>query len=84
MYPTSSAKQQRIVDSVCIGCEVREECLTLALLGEETEGVWGSTEQDRRELISMVHDVVNPDEFWDDACAEIVSSIASHWIDTHA
>lgn len=36
---------------ICAGCEVRAECLELALAGNERHGIWGGLgEEDRRRL----------------------------------
>ncbi len=85
MYKTSAKKQIEIAAEVCGQCSVRQECLELALLGEETEGVWGgTTEIERKDLISMVQSMVNPKEFWDDSLMEIISAVASDHISTAA
>lgn len=84
MYPTSRSKQAAIVETYCATCPVRQECLELALLGEETEGVWGGVvEQDRKTLIDTVHELIDPKVFWDDSLMELISDVASKWIEEH-
>ena len=36
---------------ICVGCEVKQECLTYALLHDERFGIWGGlSERERRRL----------------------------------
>lgn len=82
MYAPSRSKQEEVVSSYCSRCPVRQECLELALLSDETEGVWGGVvEQDRREMLDLVHEVIDPREFWDSTCFDIISCIASEYLD---
>lgn len=82
MYAPSRAKQQEAADTYCAVCPVRQECLELALLSGETDGVWGGVvEQDRREILDLVQEVIDPRTFWDSSCFDIISCIASEYLD---
>ncbi len=54
-FPISSAgrgvEQVRRAKAVCAGCQVRQECLDFALRTRTTEGVWGGTSAEERELL---------------------------------
>ena len=44
---------------VCIGCDVRAECLEFALAGDERFGIWGGlSERERRRLRLMRRDPI--------------------------
>ncbi len=44
----------RAAKRVCMGCDVREECLEYALRRREGEGVWGGlTTEERRRLARL-------------------------------
>lgn len=82
MYPTSYNRQVAIATTYCATCPVRQECLELALLGDETEGVWGGVvERDRKVLLDTIHELIDPKKFWDPACMEIISEIATKWFE---
>lgn len=85
MYQTSAKKQIELATEVCGQCSVRQECLELALLGEETEGVWGgTTEAERKSLIRTLYDLIDPKEFWDDSLMEIISAVAADYLALNA
>jgi WhiB family redox-sensing transcriptional regulator len=54
-FPISSsgpaAEQIKRAKAVCAGCQVRSECLDFALRTRATEGVWGGTSPEERELL---------------------------------
>ncbi len=54
-FPISSSgpalEQIRRAKAVCAGCQVRPECLDFALRTRTTEGVWGGTSAEERELL---------------------------------
>ncbi len=45
---------------VCVGCEVRAECLEFALRNDERFGIWGGlSERERRRLRMMRRDAIS-------------------------
>jgi WhiB family redox-sensing transcriptional regulator len=50
-FPIGDDLQERIVDSICVLCPVRAECVEHAAVNRIDHGVWGSTEKDRRWLL---------------------------------
>jgi WhiB family transcriptional regulator, redox-sensing transcriptional regulator len=54
-FPISSSgparEQIKRAKAGCAGCQVRPECLDFALRAHVTEGVWGGTSADERELL---------------------------------
>ena len=52
------ARDQRRVKSVCMGCDVRVDCLAEALDNRIEWGIWGGfTERERRQLLRQRPDV---------------------------
>lgn len=49
-FPASTSDQDPVVDRYCVGCPAREACVTYAVDNRIDEGVFGSTELDRRWL----------------------------------
>lgn len=63
---------------------MRRECLHLAVLGSETDGVWGgTTESERKDLLDLVWSIVNPKEQWDEETAKLVYDIVDTYVDDH-
>lgn len=50
-FITGDDLQGQVVDDVCVLCPVRAECVAYAVDNRLDDGVWGSTEKDRRWLI---------------------------------
>jgi hypothetical protein len=84
MFESSVKDQREVIANVCTGCPVRRECLHLAVLGSETEGVWGgTTEAERKTLINLAWDVVNPKECWDSEAAALIYDMVEVYVDEH-
>lgn len=81
MYPVKIKEQFEAAEQYCFDCPVAIECLKISLLGCETEGVWGgTTEPERKILLDLTYDLINPRQSWDDSMAEIISDIAVNYV----
>jgi WhiB family redox-sensing transcriptional regulator len=69
LFVTGAAQNR--AKAVCMGCQVRTECLSDALDNQVEFGVWGGmTERERRALLRRRPDVVSWRELLDSARAE--------------
>jgi WhiB family redox-sensing transcriptional regulator len=48
MFPTAADEQEEAVQTYCVGCPARTDCITYAIGHRLDYGVWGATEEDRR------------------------------------
>jgi WhiB family redox-sensing transcriptional regulator len=58
MYNPYQAAQLRATKKFCSNCDAKYDCLVMALVTEETFGVWGgTTEKDRAPLLKKLEEI---------------------------
>lgn len=81
MYPSTDHGQSIAADKHCSGCEVKRECLFLALCSKEGYGVWGgTTEAERSDLLKLVDEVFDPKDFTDSSCIEPILDVVDSYL----
>ena len=80
MYKSSNKKQLEIVNKYCATCPVRKECLTMALTNFDVDGVWGSTEDQRKDLIVKIRTQTTPFN-WSQDSIQFVKQIVDGYLD---
>jgi len=81
LYPVGNKQQILVAHGMCGSCPVSQECLELALLGNEVWGVWGgTTEAEREVLLREVRRAVEEEGGWSSSIPLKIARIACDWL----